>query len=259
MRDAVSRSAQPAAHGRERLCVRGVAAGRCERAVAGAAGAAGFRRHADAALKHVAVIEAANAEEEALAIAIALARSDWRHPDKTAALVTPDRALARRVLAALERWNVPVDDSGGDALADTPPGVFARLVAEAALDGLPPVTLLALLKHPSCGLDRRRGRGAGARDAARAAAETGHGGAGAGARRRSATSWQNSAQRAVSLHRSDPRRRSPMLELAAAGALVDAAEDGARAAGSTADERPTTFATHRGVPRARRSQNARHR
>jgi inactivated superfamily I helicase len=75
------------------------------------------------------------------------------NPNKTAALVTPDRALARRVLAALARWNVPVDDSGGDALLDTPAGVFARLAAEAALDGLPPVTLLALLKHPLCRLD----------------------------------------------------------------------------------------------------------
>jgi ATP-dependent helicase/nuclease subunit B len=71
-------------------------------------------------------------------------------PGKTAALITPDRALARRVLAAMARWNVPVDDSGGDALADTPAGVFARLTAEAALGGLAPVTLLALLKHPAC-------------------------------------------------------------------------------------------------------------
>src|SRR5437588_340626 len=55
--------------------------------------------------------------------------------------------------SALARWNVPVDDSGGDALSDTPAGVFARLAAEAALDGLPPVTLLALLKHPLCRLD----------------------------------------------------------------------------------------------------------
>ena len=53
----------------------------------------------------------------------------------TAALVTPDRALARRVLAALARWNVAVDDSGGDALPDTPAGIFARLAAEAALGG----------------------------------------------------------------------------------------------------------------------------
>jgi ATP-dependent helicase/nuclease subunit B len=33
--------------------------------------------------------------------------------------------------------------------------VFARLTAEAALGGLPPVTLLALLKHPLCTLDAR--------------------------------------------------------------------------------------------------------
>src|SRR5581483_8667091 len=46
-----------------------------------------------------------------------------------------------------------VDDSGGDALSDTPHGVFARLVAEAALGGLAPVTLLALLKHPLAQVD----------------------------------------------------------------------------------------------------------
>jgi ATP-dependent helicase/nuclease subunit B len=111
-----------------------------------------FTVQADAAMQGVAAIEAANAEEEALAIAVAL-REAMEAPDQTAALVTPDRTLARRVLGALERWNVPVDDSGGDAVADTPAGVFARLVAEAALDGLPPVTLLALLKHPLCRLD----------------------------------------------------------------------------------------------------------
>ena len=129
-----------------------------------------------AAMADIAVIEAANAEEEALAIAVAL-REAMETPGKTAALVTPDRALARRVLAALARWNVPVDDSGGDALADTPAGVFARLAAEAALDGLPPVTLLALLKHPMCRFDAGGGLDAGAGGAARAAAEARHRGA----------------------------------------------------------------------------------
>ena len=52
------------------------------------------------------------------------------------------------MLGALERWHIPVDDSGGDALPDTSAGRFARLAAEAALGGLAPVTLLALLKHP---------------------------------------------------------------------------------------------------------------
>jgi ATP-dependent helicase/nuclease subunit B len=101
----------------------------------------------EAALETLALIEAANAEEEALAIAVAL-REAVETKDKSAALVTPDRALARRVLAALARWNVAVDDSGGDALPDTPAGLFARLAAETALGGLAPIALLALLKHP---------------------------------------------------------------------------------------------------------------
>src|SRR5947199_110426 len=51
-------------------------------------------------------------------------------------------------MAALRRWNLEFDDSGGDALMDTPSGIFARLAAEAASKGLEPPTLLALLKHP---------------------------------------------------------------------------------------------------------------
>jgi ATP-dependent helicase/nuclease subunit B len=99
------------------------------------------------ALGTLSVIEAANAEEEALAVAVAL-REAVEKPSKTAALITPDRTLARRVLAALARWNIAVDDSGGDSLADTAAGTFARLAAQAALGTLAPVTLLGLLKHP---------------------------------------------------------------------------------------------------------------
>ena len=109
------------------------------------------------ALAGMAVIEAANAEEEALAIAVAL-RETVESEGKTAALVTPDRGLARRVLAALARWNVAADDSGGDVLSDTPAGRFARLAAEAALGNLEPVTLLALLKHPLLRLGAAEGR-----------------------------------------------------------------------------------------------------
>jgi ATP-dependent helicase/nuclease subunit B len=110
-----------------------------------------FEAHAAAALKTLTVIAAANAEEEALAIAVALREAV--HDGKTAALVTPDRALGRRVLAALSRWSIAAEDSGGDALADTPSGIFARLAAETAIGGLEPVTLLALLKHPLLRLD----------------------------------------------------------------------------------------------------------
>ena len=102
------------------------------------------------AMENLAVIAADNPEMEALAIAVAMREA--RHLDQSAALVTPDRALARRVIAALGRWNLAFDDSGGDALMDTPAGIFARLAAEAAANELEPPTLLALLKHPLCRL-----------------------------------------------------------------------------------------------------------
>ncbi|HEY0222959.1 MAG TPA: double-strand break repair protein AddB, partial [Pseudolabrys sp.] len=143
----VEQLAAPQPHGREMLVSEALRpAATTERWQARRAGK-DFEKAADKALASVSMIEAANAEEEALTIAVAL-REAFETPGKTAALVTPDRALARRVLAALERWHVPVDDSGGDSLADTGAGVFARLTAQAALGGLEPVTLLALLKHP---------------------------------------------------------------------------------------------------------------
>lgn len=108
-----------------------------------------------AGMTGLAVVEAPNSEMEALAIAVAMREA--RHLCKSAALVTPDRALARRVMAALTRWNLEFDDSGGDALLDTPAGIFARLTAEAAARGLEPPALLALLKHPLFRLDRAHG------------------------------------------------------------------------------------------------------
>jgi ATP-dependent helicase/nuclease subunit B len=108
-----------------------------------------------AGMKDLAVIEAANPEMEALAIAVAMREA--RHLNKSAALVTPDRALARRVMAALGRWNLLFDDSGGDALMDISAGIFARLAAEAVANQLEPPTLLALLKHPLCRLGGEQG------------------------------------------------------------------------------------------------------
>jgi ATP-dependent helicase/nuclease subunit B len=109
-----------------------------------------------AGLHDITVIEAAHADEEALAIAVAL-RETLEQSDKTAALVTPDRALARRVVTALKRWDIEAEDTGGDPLGMTPAGTFARLAAAVALDGLAPVPLLALLKHPRLRLGKEPG------------------------------------------------------------------------------------------------------
>ena len=86
---------------------------------------------------------------EAGVIALVL-REALEEPGKTATLVTPDRALARRVGSELARWDIAVDDSAGRPLAHTPPGTFLCLLAEAADAGFAPVALLALLKHPLC-------------------------------------------------------------------------------------------------------------
>ena len=145
-RVAVESLADPAAHGREMLVSEALRPAMTTDRWQRRFGTADFAAATDRAMAGVKVVEAANVEDEALAIAACL-RETVERPDKTAALVTPDRALARRVMAALERWQVEVDDSGGDALAETHAGIFARLVAEVALQGFEPVPLLALLKH----------------------------------------------------------------------------------------------------------------
>jgi ATP-dependent helicase/nuclease subunit B len=138
--------AEPAPHGRELLMSEAMrpsnATSHWHRRLAEPA----VEQKIAAGMRNLAVIEAPNSEMEALAIAVAMREA--RELGKSAALVTPDRALARRVIAALGRWHLDADDSGGDGLMDTPAGIFARLAAEACSKQLEPATLLALLKHP---------------------------------------------------------------------------------------------------------------
>ncbi len=91
---------------------------------------------------------AARGEEEAAAVAALLLRETLETPGKSAALITPDQALARRVSARLSRWGVEADSSAGRPLGERPAGVLAALAAQAASDPGDPVHLLALLKHP---------------------------------------------------------------------------------------------------------------
>ena len=93
-------------------------------------------------------VVAARTEDEAAAVAALLLRETLETPERTAALVTPDQALARRVTARLARWGLEVDTSAGSPLSGHPVGVMAQLVARAATDATDPVRLLAILKHP---------------------------------------------------------------------------------------------------------------
>ncbi len=101
----------------------------------------------EAALADVAFIEAGDEREEALALAIGL-RQILEEPGRTAALVTPDRALARRVAAELTRFGIEVEDSAGEPLSASPHGVLARLVALCAASSLAAEDVAALLAHP---------------------------------------------------------------------------------------------------------------
>ena len=102
---------------------------------------------AERRLAGIRALEVADPAAEAQTIAIAL-REVLEEPGRTAALVTPDRGLARRVAAHLRRWGIVADDSAGQPLSQTPPGTLILAAATAAAERFAPVSLLTLLKHP---------------------------------------------------------------------------------------------------------------
>ena len=95
-------------------------------------------------------------QEEAETISLILRRTA-ETKGKTAALITPDRLLARRVAIRLEAWGIKVDDSGGRPLAKTLPGAFMDLIIDCIAQDFAPTSLLALLKHPLTQLQFEKG------------------------------------------------------------------------------------------------------
>ncbi|MGO4317728.1 double-strand break repair protein AddB [Agrobacterium tumefaciens] len=105
----------------------------------------------DDAFAAATLIEAANEREEATAIAVAL-RLALEAPGagrpSQAALITPDRGLARRVATELQRFGIEADDSAGTPLSATPQAGLTQLALEAILRPGDPVPVISLLKHP---------------------------------------------------------------------------------------------------------------
>ena len=127
--------------------VEGSRARMLSRALLPACALAEWRSSGDASIDGLSLLSPADQQEEAAAIAMVL-REALETPHAIAALVTPDRDLAGRVATELLRYGVVADDSAGEPLAASPPAVFLRLLAQAVVEGLAPVPLLALLKHP---------------------------------------------------------------------------------------------------------------
>ena len=96
----------------------------------------------------VRLVECKTPQTEAFEIACLL-REVLETPEKTAALVTTDRQLARRVKIQMQKWDVELDDSAGTPLALTPVGTFLIGLANAAVSQKQ-ANLLTVLKHPLC-------------------------------------------------------------------------------------------------------------
>ncbi|GBF28392.1 hypothetical protein MnTg02_03456 [bacterium MnTg02] len=98
-------------------------------------------------LTSISAIAAPSEQDEAEAVSLIM-RHAVETPGKTAALVTPDRILARRVSSRLLKWGLMVDDSAGRPLSKTVPGTFLDHIAGAVNANFAPSELMALLKHP---------------------------------------------------------------------------------------------------------------
>ncbi len=100
-------------------------------------------------LENLMLYECPDARTEAQVIALAL-RETLETPGRTAALITPDRDLARRVAGTCKRWGIEIDDSAGQSLDQTSVGTFLLRAGQAAFSNLEPTALLAALKHKLC-------------------------------------------------------------------------------------------------------------
>lgn len=101
-----------------------------------------------AATQGLRLIEAPDRHMEARAIALLL-RQTLEHPDRRAALVTPDRNLGQQVTAELARWQAEIDDSGGEPLIRFGRAQLCKLLIDCLDDDFAPAALVALLAHPA--------------------------------------------------------------------------------------------------------------
>ncbi len=100
------------------------------------------------ATQDITLIEAPDPRLESISVALALREAI--ETNTKAALITPDRDLARRVSALLKKWQIAPDDSAGIPLGQTPPGRLFRHIVSAFGADLSASDILIMLKHPLC-------------------------------------------------------------------------------------------------------------
>jgi ATP-dependent helicase/nuclease subunit B len=97
-------------------------------------------------LSNITRYDCANSQHEADLIAVIM-REALEEPNKTAALITPDRTLARRVAKSCEKWGITLDDSAGQNLTENTLGKFLLSIPNAFVNNLKPYAFFSLLKN----------------------------------------------------------------------------------------------------------------
>lgn len=97
---------------------------------------------------------ARNDEEQARAIAVA-AREALAN-QTSVGIISPDRNLARRIAAELQRFEIEVDDSAGTPLFQSSVGRLARQVLAVAAKNFAPVDIMALLRNRRASIGLKR-------------------------------------------------------------------------------------------------------
>lgn len=97
--------------------------------------------------KGIRAVEAASPAQEALAIASAM-REAGATPGMTAALLTPDRDLVRRVIAICTSWRLDLVDRVGEPLSSHPAGTLLLAIAQVVGHRPSHRGLRTLIEHP---------------------------------------------------------------------------------------------------------------
>ena len=108
---------------------------------------AGQRERVKQGLGNLSLLEARDKNDEASIIALIM-RRELEKPFGDIALVTPDRDLARRVKAALLRWNIQADDSAGELPIRFDAASLLALLMDTVGNEFNAPSLCALFAHP---------------------------------------------------------------------------------------------------------------
>ena len=105
------------------------------------------------AISDVTILEAPSDRVEALAISIGIRKA--LEDNKTCLVITPNRVLARKIVAALKQWDLDADDAAGIPLSISVIGRLFLKVSNLQGNLLNSLNFIELFKHPFVSLQER--------------------------------------------------------------------------------------------------------